>query len=120
MNKKTLVLGASEKEWRYSYQAVKLLTAYGHDVEAVGAKEGRIGTVAIQTGQPAVSDVHTVTMYLSPERQAAVMPYIMSLQPRRIIFNPGSENPELEQYATSKGIEVLEACTLVMLRTNQY
>lgn len=118
--KKTLVLGASEKPWRYSYMAALLLKSKGHPVEAVGLSEGKIEDIPIQTGKPEISDVHTVTMYVAPEHQPALYDYILGLRPRRIIFNPGTENPELEQMARQQGIEVEEACTLVMLRTGQF
>jgi predicted CoA-binding protein len=118
--KKTLVLGASEKPWRYSYMAAQLLKSKGHPVEAIGLSKGKMGDIHIQTGKPELRDVHTVTMYVAPEHQPALYDYIFSLNPRRIIFNPGTENAELEQLAAEKGIEVEEACTLVMLRTGQF
>ena len=120
MNKKTLVFGASEQISRYSNQAVRLLNKFGHTVKALGAKEGWIEKTEIEVIPPQDQDFDTVTMYLNPQRQKSVEDYILSLQPKRIIFNPGSENRELAQKAMQQGIEVEEACTLVMLRTHQY
>lgn len=118
--KKTLVLGASEKPWRYSYMAAQLLKSKGHPVEALGLSAGKIEGIPIQTGKPELRDIHTVTMYVAPKHQPALYDYIFSLQPKRIIFNPGTENNELEQLSKEKGIEVIDACTLVMLRTGQF
>jgi len=120
MEKKTLVLGASEKSWRYSHMALQLLTAKGVPALAVGQSEGKVGQIKIETGQPAYTDVHTVTMYVAPEHQGNLEKYILSLQPKRLIFNPGTENSALAAKARSEGIEVVEACTLVMLRTGQF
>lgn len=120
MTKKTLVIGASEQSDRYSHQAVKLLRHFGHEVKALGAKEGQIGDTKIETNPPEDGDFDTVTMYLNPARQSTMEEYVLSLNPKRLIFNPGAENPLLAQKAEQKGIEVLDACTLVMLRTHQY
>lgn len=120
MTKKTLVIGASEHADRYSYQAVQLLRRYGHEVVAIGAHEGQIGEVPIQVDYPQNEEFDTVTMYINPMRQKAVEQSILNLHPKRIIFNPGAENRELAQKAQAQGIEVEEACTLVMLRTGQY
>lgn len=120
MNKKTLVIGASENPDRYAYKAISLLTAYHHDIVAIGQKEGAVGGVPILTTMPIIEDIHTVTLYLNPSRQAAYYDYILNLAPKRIIFNPGTENPVLVKLANEKGIETEEACTLVLLRTNSY
>ncbi|MCO5230982.1 MAG: CoA-binding protein [Chitinophagales bacterium] len=118
--KKTLVIGASEHPERYSYKAVKMLREYQHEVKALGVREGRIADVDISTKAPQDQDFDTVTMYLNPQRQLEVEDYILSLKPKRIIFNPGTENVEFENKASQQGIKVVEACTLVMLRSNQY
>jgi len=118
--KKTLVLGASDKPQRYSYLAVKKLRDHGHTVVAVGKKNAYIDDVEIVTGIPGHTDIDTLTLYLNPTNQKPYYESILALQPKRIIFNPGSENPELEALAKGKGIETLEACTLVMLATNLY
>ena len=118
--KKTLVLGASPNPDRYSNLAVKRLRMRGHPVVAVGVKEGSIADVEIQKGQPAENEIDTVTMYLNPLRQKEYYDYIINLKPKRIIFNPGAENSELEELANKNNIEPIEACTLVMLSTGQY
>jgi hypothetical protein len=118
--KKTVVLGASSNTSRYSNLAVNKLSAHSHPVVAVGRKQGKIGSIDIQTGEPQQEEVDTVTLYLNPENQKPFYDYILSLNPKRIIFNPGTENEELEKLAEEKGIETMEACTLVMLSTGQY
>lgn len=119
-NKKTLVLGASENPTRYSNIAINRLTASNHAVVAIGQKEGEVAGVKIQTKQVPFTNVDTVTLYLNPQRQRDYYNYIISLQPKRVIFNPGTENPELYQLLRANGIGVEVACTLVMLATNQY
>lgn len=119
-DKITLVLGASLNPGRYSYRAVKMLRKYGHTVYAIGKKRGVLDEVEIQTGFHAFENVHTVTLYLSRNNQIMYYDYILSLKPKRIIYNPGAENEELERLAAEKNIENMEACTLVMLSTNQY
>ena len=118
--KKTLVIGASENPDRYSNLAVKKLTAYNHPVIALGNRAGKIGDTIIETEKSAFTDVDTVTLYLNPLHQKAYYDYILSLHPRRIIFNPGAENDELEALARQNGIATQEACTLVLLSTGQY
>jgi uncharacterized protein len=117
---KTLVVGASLKPERYSNRAVNSLLRHGHEVLALGNRQGFIGPVEIQKGTPAFSGVDTITLYLSAINQAPIQDYLLSLKPRRIIFNPGAENPELEKLAAAQGVLVEEACTLVMLSTDQY
>jgi uncharacterized protein len=118
--KKTLVLGASQNPSRYSNLAVNRLKAHSHPVVAVGRREGRIGDVDIVTGEPKEEDIDTITLYMNPTNQKPYYDYILSLNPKRIIFNPGTENYELEKMAEEKGIKTMEACTLVMLSTGQY
>lgn len=118
--KTTLILGASSNPERYSYKATVKLKAYGHKVYPVGIKDGEIEGEKILTNKPVPKDVNTVTIYLSVKNQKEWYDYIFSLNPKRIIFNPGAENPELESLATSKGIECLEACTLVTLSIGNY
>ncbi|MGJ7033383.1 CoA-binding protein [Niabella hirudinis] len=120
MNKKTVVLGASENPERYSNMAVKRLRSHGHEVVAIGKREGQIDDVAIQTVQPKEQDVDTVTVYLNPLHQQQYEAYILELHPKRIIFNPGAENNALAQKVKEHGIEPVEACTLVLLTTNQF
>ena len=120
MNKATLVLGASTNEERYSYLAVRQLRKHNHSVVAIGNKKGAIGDVSIITETPFIENIDTVTLYLKPENQVEYYNYIFSLNPKRIIFNPGTENDELFDRSIKNGIEAIEACTLVMLSTNQY
>ncbi len=120
MKNKTLVLGASDNPGRYSNMAMRELKGKGHDIVAVGKRGGSAYGVEIQTQPVATEDIDTVTLYLNPDHQQAYYDYILSLKPRRIIFNPGTENEELEDMAAQTGIKVLEACTLVMLGTGQY
>ncbi len=118
--KKTVVLGASENPHRYSYLAIDKLNKYGHPVVAIGKQAGRVGATNIETGMPEVKDVDTVTLYLNPRLQEQYYDYIISLKPKRLIFNPGAENEALFDLAKSKGIYPVEACTLVLLSTGQY
>ena len=119
-NMKTLVFGASTNPSRYSYLAIERLQAYDHEIEAIGGREAEVMGVQIQVGHPELHDIHTITMYMGEARQADHEDYLLSLQPKRIIFNPGAENRSLYNRAKEQGIEVLEACTLVMLNTGQY
>jgi predicted CoA-binding protein len=116
----TLVIGASENPERYSNLAVRSLQQHGFRTAAIGNRPGNIEGTPIQKGEVALQNVDTVTLYLNPANQQAYYTYILSLQPRRIIFNPGTENPELMRLAQAKGIECLPACTLVLLSTGQY
>lgn len=118
--KKTLVLGASESPYRYSFLALNRLQSHQHPVVAIGKKKGIVGDVMIETEKKDWKDVDTVTLYLNPRHQKDYYDYILSLKPKRIIFNPGAENEELAQMAARQGIQPLEACTLVMLATGQY
>jgi uncharacterized protein len=118
--KKTLVLGASENPQRYSYLAINRLRQNGHPVVAIGKKKGKLGDVTIETEQNPTENVDTITLYLSQANQRAYYDYIVSLKPKRIIFNPGAENEELTKLAKQHGIRPVEACTLVLLSTGQY
>lgn len=120
MGKKTLVLGASENPSRYSFLALRKLQSYQHPVVAVGRRKGKVGEVNIETDKIHFDGVDTVTLYLNPTNQKPYYDYILSLKPKRIIFNPGTENPELFKLAQENNIEILPACTLVMLSTGQY
>jgi len=118
--KKTLVLGASEKVDRYSNMAVQRLVAHGHRVLAVGARKGSIGNILIETDFPENEKIDTLTLYLNPVAQQDYYDDILKLKPKRIIFNPGTENQELETLAAQQGIETTRACTLVMLSTGLF
>ncbi len=119
-NKKTLVLGASSNPERYSYLAVKRLTANKHSVIAVGKRKGKVDNTDIDTEQKPIEELDTITLYLNSDNQKQYYDYILSLHPKRIIFNPGAENEELKDLASKNGIKTIEACTLVLLSTNQY
>jgi predicted CoA-binding protein len=116
----TLVLGASPNPERYSFLATNLLHEMGHAVYPFGIKKGQIGDLTILNEWPAAGTVDTVTLYLGPAGQVEYYEAIIGLSPRRIIFNPGTENPEFLAMAQEKGIDTIEACTLVMLKTGQY
>jgi predicted CoA-binding protein len=118
--KRTLVLGASEKTWRYSNMAIKRLVFNNYPVVAIGKNNGKVGDVDIISDKFLFEDIDTVTMYLNTNNQREYYNYIVSLKPKRVIFNPGSENSELYEILEFKDIEVLEACTLVLLSANQY
>ena len=116
----TVVLGASPLPHRYAHIAVRRLRAAGHPVVAIGRHAGAIGDVTIQPTWPEGIRVDTVTLYLNPVNQGPWMGTIIAAAPRRIIMNPGTENSELAERARVAGIEVVEACTLVMLATEHY
>jgi uncharacterized protein len=118
--KRTLVLGASENPERYSNLAVKKLLANNHPVIAWSKRKGSIGNTVFETEQRQFENIDTVTIYLNPGHQKEYYNYIFSLRPKRIIFNPGTENDELMELAKKEGIVTQEACTLVLLSTGQY
>lgn len=120
MPKKTLVLGASSNPSRYSYLAINRLKNMNHPVVGIGKKTGNVNGVEIDTAQTPLNDVDTITLYLNANNQKPYYDYIFSLNPKRIIFNPGAENDELFQMAKERGIKPMEACTLVLLATGQY
>jgi hypothetical protein len=120
MHKKTLVLGASLKADRYSNFAIHKLVNYDHEVVAVGLKKGEVAGIKIKTDINDVDNIDTITLYLNPTRQQPYYDDIIQLNPRRVIFNPGTENPELYQKLKAANIEIEIACTLVLLSTNQY
>lgn len=120
MKKTTLVLGASTNPARYSNMAIKKLVKYDQPVRAVGLKEGVVEGIQIFKNKEPFTDIHTVTLYLNPKRQEEFYNYIIALQPERVIFNPGTENPVFYELLRRKNIEIEVACTLIMLSTNQY
>lgn len=120
MEKKTLVIGASLNPARYSYLAIKRLVAKNQPTVAIGLREGNLDGVEIQKEKKDFEDIDTVTLYLGPPRQPEYYDYILDLEPKRVIFNPGTENPEFFRLLKEEGIQVEVACTLIMLSTNQY
>ena len=120
MNKSTLVIGASLKEYRYSHICVKTLVAAGFQVTAIGLREGFIDKVPVLSEFPELTDIHTVTLYLGPQNQLPWYNYILTLKPERVIFNPGTENQEFEDLLTNAGIEVTEDCTIMMVERGRF
>ena len=118
--KKTLVIGASTNPERYSFKAIKMLTSHENSVVAIGQKTGEVAEITIQTKNIPLKNIHTVTLYLNPIRQRDYYNYIIGLNPKRVLFNPGTENPEFYQLLELNGIKAEIACTLVLLTTNQY
>ena len=117
---KTLVIGASENPERYSNKAIRLLQKHGHEVLAIGVREGNIDGVKIEKDKLPFENIDTVSMYLGPRNQSDYYGYVGSLRPRRVIFNPGTENPEFERELEESGVDVQEVCTLVLLETGQF
>ncbi len=120
VNKRTLVIGASVKPERYSNKAIKLLTEYGHEVVALAKRQGSVEGIPIETVFPQNDDIHTVSLYVGPAHQPEYYDQLLSLNPRRVIFNPGTENSELKEKLDKAGITTVEGCTLVMLRYGYY
>jgi hypothetical protein len=119
-NKKTLVLGASTRSHRYAYRAIKMLVDKGHSVIAIGHDVGEVSGVKIQNKAIPLKNIDTVTLYLNPRNQRDYYNYIVEAKPKRVIFNPGTENPELYQLLKLNDIEIEVACTLILLATDQY
>lgn len=120
MKVKTLVFGATPNPSRYAYKAVRMLKDYGHPAIPVGIRKGEIEGEEILQGTPIVENIDTLTLYVNPDIQRMHYDYFVSLNPRRVIFNPGTENAEFEAICAENGIQTLEACTLVLLSTGQY
>ena len=119
-DKKTLVLGATPNPNRYAYLAANKLKAKGHSIINVGLKKGEVAGVPIEQPEQIHNDIDTLTLYVGRQNQPDLYQYILATKPKRLIFNPGTENAELENLASAQGIETIEACTLVMLSTGQY
>lgn len=117
---KTLILGATPNPERFAYLAANKLVKHGYPIVNVGIKTGELAGEQILSGTPDLEDIDTVTLYVGAKRQPPYYDWLLGLKPRRIIFNPGTENPELANLARQQGIETLPACTLVMLGTGQY
>jgi predicted CoA-binding protein len=120
--KKTVVVGASPNPSRYAYRAANMLSRYGHVMVPLSIKRGSVAGEEIQDlrQKPFISDVDTLTLYIGPQHHAQWTDYLLSLSPKRIIFNPGTENPDFMEQAEEQGIEVVQGCTLVMLQTGTY
>lgn len=120
MNKKTLVIGASENPERYSNKAILALRNHKHDVIAVAKRAGQVNDVPIQTNFPLEEEVDTVTLYIGAQHQPGYYSAIINLNPKRVVFNPGTENTEFANLLHEKGIEAEVACTLVLLSIGNY
>jgi uncharacterized protein len=118
--KKTLVLGATTNADRYAYLAANKLVKYGHPIVNVGMKPGEVAGVPIELPEKIHTDIDTITLYVGPKNQPPLYDYIFQTNPKRVVFNPGAENLELEKMLEEKGVQTEEACTLVMLSTGQY
>ena len=118
--KKTLVMGASPNPLRFSHKMVKSLVRHNNEVVAIGLRDGEISGIKILTGEPVLKDIHTVALYVCPKRQVPIYNYILSLHPKRIIFNPGTINEEFMQMAKDNNIEVVTDCALIMLSSGRY
>jgi uncharacterized protein len=116
----TLVIGASENPERYSFKATKSLLSKGFKVKLLGKAIGKVEGIEIMTGQPALKNIHTVTLYIGPQHQPNYYDYIIGLAPKRVIFNPGTENREFEVILKANAIASEQACTLVLLSLNAY
>ncbi len=119
-DKKTLVLGATPNSGRYAYLAANRLVRSGHSIVNVGIKEGEVAGIPIEKPEIIHTDIDTITLYVGPQHQQELYDYILDTHPKRIIFNPGTENSELRRMANDKGIETEYACTLVLLSIGQY
>ncbi|MBR9861058.1 CoA-binding protein [bacterium] len=119
-NKRTLIIGATPNPARYAYIAAQMLSDFNHDIVLFGIKKGEVLGQTILNDWPENEEIDTVTLYINPQIQKQYYDQILNLNPKRIIFNPGTENDELRSLAENKGIETEYACTLVMLRTNQF
>ena len=120
MKEKVAILGASNKPDRYAYKALKMLQQYGHTPLPVNPAFDEIEGIKVSKTLDDLHQIDTVTLYMNPQRLAEQVERIIRLKPRRVIFNPGTESKEIEQKLKSAGIKTLEACTLVLLRTNQF
>jgi predicted CoA-binding protein len=122
MGKKTVIVGATPNQSRYAFLAAQMLTEYGHEIVPLGIRRGEIFGKEIKDirSKPAIEDVDTITLYIAPVHQPEWYDYLLGLNPKRIIFNPGTENEEFEKLAEDKNIEATEACTLVLLRSKQF
>jgi hypothetical protein len=121
MEKLTLVLGASPNPDRFAFKAIRSLQRRNLPVVAIGRRDVDLGNLKIRKGMPGdIGEVHTITMYMNAKNQQEYYDYILSLNPKRIIFNPGTTNPEFADTAKKRGIEVIEDCMLVMLNTGKF
>jgi predicted CoA-binding protein len=121
-DQKTLIVGATTNSSRYAYTAAGMFVANGLEFIPIGIKSGELFGKSILDlkSKPKLTDIHTITLYIGPENQSEWIDYLISLKPKRIIFNPGTENPIFSKKAREAGIQTVEACNLVLLSTNQF
>ena len=117
---RVLVIGASAHVWRTSYTAIRRLLDHGHEIIGIGARDAQVHGVNVGTEMPELEEVHTVTMYLRAALQKDYYDYIVGLKPKRLIFNPGAENPKLAKVARDHHIKVHNSCMLVMLSSGNF
>jgi len=118
--KKTMIIGATPNVDRYAHKAATRLVYTGHKIVNIGIKKGEVAGKVIEKADKIYDDIHTITLYIGPSTQKAYYDYILQTKPKRLIFNPGAENPELYQLAKESGIDAINACTLVLLASNQF
>jgi predicted CoA-binding protein len=118
--KRTLIIGASSNPERYAYKAAESLLKHGHEIELLGLRPDTIFNQTIQTEKIQFNDIDTVTLYVGPKNQAVYYDYVIAVKPKRVLFNPGTENPEFQELLKKNEIAYEEACTLVLLATDQY
>ena len=118
--KKTVVIGASPNPSRYSHRAVISLLEKDHKVVPIGIREGNIEDLTIRVDKPTIEEVDTISLYVGPRNQEHWSDYISNLNPKRVIFNPGTENEAYEKELESQGIQTERACTLVLLSIGAY
>ena len=118
--KKTMIIGSSPNPSRYAYKAAHMLKKFNNDIVNVGITSGEVAGVSIEQPKEIHKDIDTITLYIRPDLQEQYHDYVLATKPKRVIFNPGTENYEFEKLLEANGIEPVEACTLVLLSTRQY
>lgn len=118
--KNTLIIGATPDSSRYAYKAANMLTRFGHSIINIGIKKGQVAGVEIEKPGAVYNGVDTITLYIGPALQPQYYEYVLNTKPKRVIFNPGTENPEFELLLQQNEIHAIQACTLVLLSTGQY
>jgi len=119
-NKKTLIIGATTKPEKAAFKAIEMLVAKGHSVLALGQNSGEVAGIKINTKAIPVKNIDTISLYINPSRQRDYYNYIVETKPKRVLFNPGTENPEFYQLLELNNIKFEAACTLVLLTLNKY
>jgi predicted CoA-binding protein len=118
--KKTLIIGATPNSDRYAYKAAHMLTAKGHPIVNIGIKQGEVAGIKIEKSATPHKDIDTITLYIGADLQTNYYDYILQTKPKRVIFNPGTENSAFKKMLDLNNIYNIQACTLVLLSTGQY